>query len=120
MKPDTKERFKEILLTWREELIGQASGAMSSLSNMEENSSDPTDQATFEEGRSYLIRFRDRESRLIRKINETLGRIEDGSYGICDLCGEEIGVGRLEARPVATLCIACKTKTEASEKYLNV
>jgi len=116
MEQSDLNRFQEILDTWRKELLGQAGGAVSRLADMEEKSPDPSDRASFEEGRDYLIRIRSRESRLIRKINEALERIEDGSYGVCETCGEEIGIGRLQARPVATHCIECKTRMEAEEK----
>ncbi len=110
------DRFKEMLKRWRTELLGKADGAVSTLADMEEHSPDPLDRAAFEEGRDYLIRIRSRENRLLRKIAEALERIENGSFGICEVCGEDIGLGRLEARPVTTCCIACKTRMEAEEK----
>lgn len=116
MEQSDLDRFREILLAWRKELLGQAGGAVSRLADMEEKSPDPSDRATFEEGRDYLIRIRSRESRLIRKINEALGRIDDGTYGTCDTCGEPVGIGRLQARPVTCYCIECKTRMEAEEK----
>ena len=76
---------------------------------------DPADRATAESDRSFTLRIRDRERRLIRKIQSALQRIEDGSYGICEECGEEIGVPRLKARPVTRLCINCKAKQEEDE-----
>jgi DnaK suppressor protein len=111
--------FKEILLAWREELLGQANGTVSSLSGMDPQLADLADQAAFEEVRSYLLRMRDRESKLIKKINNALDRIEDGTYGICDRCGEEISIGRLKARPVASFCIDCKTFMEREEAILG-
>lgn len=116
MEQSDLDRFQEILEAWKKELLGQAGGAVSRLADMEEKSPDPSDRATFEEGRDYLIRLRSRESRLIRKINEALERIADGSYGICETCGQEIGSGRMQARPVTTYCIECKTRMEAQEK----
>ena len=76
---------------------------------------DPADRATAESDRSFTLRIRDRERRLIRKIQSALQRIEDGSYGICEECGEDIGVPRLKARPVTRLCINCKAKQEEDE-----
>jgi DnaK suppressor protein len=110
------DRFRTLLMAWREELMGRAEGAVTLLTDMAEQSADPLDRASFEEGRDYLIRIRSRENRLLRKIDEALERIEDGTYGRCDFCEEEIGLGRLEVRPVTTYCIACKTRMEAEEK----
>jgi DnaK suppressor protein len=76
---------------------------------------DPADRATAESDRAFTLRLRDRERKLIRKIQEALERIEDGTYGVCEECGEDIGVARLKARPVTTLCIKCKAKQEADE-----
>lgn len=74
------------------------------------------DQATAESDRSFLLRLRGREQKLLKKIEDALERIEAGTYGICEACGEKISVKRLEARPVTTLCIECKTKQEEEEK----
>ena len=76
----------------------------------------PTDRATLEYNRNLTLRIRDRERKLLSKIDEALGRIEDGSYGKCEECDGEIGVDRLRARPVTTLCIACKSQQEAEER----
>lgn len=76
---------------------------------------DPADRATAESDRAFTLRLRDRERKLIRKIQEALERIEDGTYGICEECGEDISVARLKARPVTTLCIKCKARQEADE-----
>ena len=77
---------------------------------------DPTDRASLESDRNFTLRIRDRERKLIGKIKEALERIETGSYGVCESCGEEISEARLKARPVTTLCIECKTKQEQEEK----
>ncbi|TNF47144.1 RNA polymerase-binding protein DksA [bacterium] len=77
---------------------------------------DPTDRASMETDRNFLLRIRDRERRLISKIDKALKRIEEGSFGICDECGEDIEINRLKARPVATLCIHCKTLQEEEER----
>jgi DnaK suppressor protein len=76
---------------------------------------DPADRATAESDRSFTLRIRDRERRLIHKIQEAIKRMDDGVYGICEECGDEIGVARLKARPVTTLCVACKSRQEEGE-----
>ena len=83
------------------------------------NFPDPADRASQEEEFSIELRTRDRERKLIKKINDTLTRIEEGDYGYCDSCGIEIGIRRLEARPTATLCIDCKTLAEIKERQLG-
>ncbi len=120
MEQKDLDRFREKLIAWREELLGRADGAVASLADVEDRSADPMDRASFDEGRDYLIRIRSRENRLLRKIEEALERISDGTYGTCDVCGEEIGSSRLEARPVTTCCISCKTRMEAEEKSYGI
>jgi DnaK suppressor protein len=85
---------------------------------MDENGNfpDPTDRASMESDRSFTLRIRDRERKLIAKIEEALRRLEDGSYGVCEECGEKIGAARLKARPVTTLCIDCKSVQEVAER----
>jgi DnaK suppressor protein len=80
------------------------------------NFPDPTDRASLESDRNFELRIRDRERRLIGKIREALDRIEDGEFGECEDCGDQIGEARLKARPVTTLCIECKTEQERQEK----
>jgi len=82
----------------------------------DENFPDPTDRASMESNRNSMLRMRDRERKLIFKIQEALQRLEDGEFGICEQCGEEIGIDRLKARPVTTLCIECKATQEVQEK----
>jgi DnaK suppressor protein len=84
-----------------------------------ENFPDPTDRASLESNRNFTLRIRDRERKLIGKIKEALARIDDGSYGKCEDCGENIGIERLKARPVTTLCIDCKSLQEAEERKLR-
>ena len=110
------EYFKKILLEKRNELLGHADATVSDMTDSKENFPDPTDRASVESDRNFILRLRDRERKLIVKINEALERIDDGSFGVCEDCGGEIGMKRLEARPVTTQCIECKTKAEASEK----
>ncbi|PIE60685.1 MAG: RNA polymerase-binding protein DksA [Desulfobulbus propionicus] len=80
------------------------------------NIPDPNDRATVESDRNFELRIRSRERKLMDKVDEALARIDDGTYGICEQCGKEIGLKRLQARPVATQCIACKTRQEKLEK----
>ena len=82
----------------------------------DENFPDPTDRASMESNRNSMLRMRDRDRKLIFKIQEALQRLNDGEYGICEECGEEIGIERLKARPVTTLCIACKSSQEIAER----
>ena len=86
--------------------------------NMDEdgNFPDPTDRALMESNRNSILRIRDRERKLIFKIQEALQRLNDGEYGLCEECGEEIGIERLKARPVTTLCIGCKSSQEIEER----
>ena len=86
------------------------------MSDDEETFPDPTDRASLETDRNFLLRIRDRERKLILKIDEALERIEDGTFGICESCGDDISDERLQARPVTTLCIDCKTDSEEKEK----
>ncbi len=109
--------FKELLLQQKKELLEQARKTVSSLSQEgEEVPADPADRATLEADRNFLLRIRDRERKLLAKIDEALEKIENGTYGICELCGNEIEEERLRARPVASYCIECKRKLEALEK----
>ena len=108
--------YKKILQTRLGELLNEADQAVKNISEANaETSSDPTDQAVQELDRSRLLRFKDRERKLIRKIEKALNRIEDGSYGGCESCGAPISDARLRARPMTTLCIDCATEME-SEK----
>lgn len=108
--------FKEILLKRLDELYDEAERTVAGMTDTEETFPDPTDRATLESDRNFMLRIRDRERKLIIKIREALQRIEDGTFGDCEACGDEIGIDRLKARPVTTLCIECKRKEEASER----
>jgi DnaK suppressor protein len=116
MDANTQEYFKDILLKRLEELIDEAEKTVAGMTDTEETFPDPTDRATLESDRNFMLRIRDRERKLIVKIREALERIEEGNFGVCELCGDDIGIERLKARPVTTLCIDCKRKEEASEK----
>jgi len=109
--------FQELLGEKRVELLREADRAVDGMSDEEkENTPDPTDRASLESNRNFMLRIRDRERKLVTKIDEALRRIEDGTYGYCEKCEEAIGVERLKARPVTTLCIDCKSVQEAEEK----
>ena len=99
-----------------EELTRRGYEAVVDLRDQNNYFSDLVDKAAIETDRNFQLRIKDRESRLIKKIREALERTRDGSYGICENCGEEISIGRLKVRPVAVHCIDCKTKAEAMEK----
>ncbi|UCF30417.1 MAG: RNA polymerase-binding protein DksA [bacterium] len=108
--------FSEKLRAWKEELVNEATKTVDGMHEEKAQFADPTDRASMETDRNFLLRIRDRERKLISKIDKALERIEDGTFGICDECGEDIEEKRLEARPVATLCIHCKTIQEEEEK----
>jgi DnaK suppressor protein len=111
--------FKELLGERRVELLREAGRSVDGMSDDKENFPDPTDRASLEFNRNFMLRIRDRERKLITKIDEALARIENGTYGLCEECEEEIGVERLKARPVTTLCIDCKAAQEAQEKKIG-
>jgi len=108
--------FKGLLQKQLDELIGEALKTVNGMTSLKDNFPDPTDRAALETDRNFLLRIRDRERKLIEKIKEALERIDNGTFGICEVCGRDIGEERLKARPVTTLCIDCKKKQEAREK----
>ena len=110
------EYFKNLLEKRLEGLLAEANRTVSGMTDHRENYADPTDRATMESERNFTLRIRDRERKLIVKIKEALGRIENGTFGICEECGEDISNERLNARPVTTLCINCKKSQENEEK----
>lgn len=116
MEKEKLKFFKELLTERLEILLSEAEKTVSGMTNDKNTFPDPTDRANLETDRNFLLRIRDRERKLIIKIKEALQRIEDGTFGICEECGQEISEERLKARPVTTLCIECKTKAEAEEK----
>ncbi len=116
MNDEQIDHFRGILLNWRGELVDEVSRTVSHMKDEAANFPDPADRATQEEEFSLELRTRDRERKLIKKIDSTLDRLQNDDYGYCDACGIEIGIQRLEARPTATLCIDCKTLAEIKER----
>ena len=116
MTKEDLDFFKNLLTMQLNHLRGLANNTISSMLNVVDNSPDPLDRATLESERTTMLRIRDRESKLIRKIKKSLESIKDGTFGICEICEEEISIERLKARPVTSHCILCKTKMEAEEK----
>lgn len=108
--------FKELLLKRRGEILQYADDTVTDMNDRSDNYPDPTDRASIESERNFILRLRERERFLLVKIDEALERIDSGDFGICEYCGSDIGPKRLEARPVTTLCIECKTRAEAAEK----
>lgn len=113
------ELFRTQLLLKKQEILADAGKTMTEMTDQTTNVPDPNDRATLESGRSFELRIRDRERKLVTKIDEAIARIDEGTYGVCEDCGEEIGLKRLEARPVTTLCIDCKTLQETREKSVG-
>ena len=118
MSDSQLEHFRHILLTWKGELQDDINRTVDHLKEDVSNFADPADRATQEEEFALELRTRDRERRLIKKINAALMRIDDGTYGYCEETGEEIGIERLEARPVATLCLEAQERHEMKEKQI--
>ena len=116
MEKEKIDYYRNLLTKKMEELLTEAGKMVVDMSDEEETFPDPTDRASLESDRNFLLRIRDRERKLIVKIREALERIENGTFGICEVCGDEISEERLEARPVTTLCIDCKTDEEEKEK----
>lgn len=110
--------FQKILEDWKRELMEEVDRTVQHMQDDNVVYSDPNDRASLETDMTLELRTRDRERKLIRKINETIDLIKRGEYGYCETCGVEIGLRRLEARPTATLCIDCKTLQEKREKQM--
>ena len=120
MKKQDIKYFEEFLTNRLEELLAHAGDTVSGMTTPKENFPDPTDRAALESDRNFMLRIRDRESKLIKKIKKALERIENQTFGLCDKCGCDISIKRLKARPVTAQCIDCKTKEEAFEKALGL
>jgi DnaK suppressor protein len=110
------EHFRQILVQWKRELMEESERTMHHMQDEALNLPDPNDRASQEEEFSIELRARDRERKLLRKIDKALDRIAGREYGYCESCGEDIGIRRLEARPTAELCIDCKQLEEVKEK----
>jgi DnaK suppressor protein len=119
MNKKQQEHFHSVLNAWKSELEEEISRTVQQMRDVPENPPDPNDRASQETDMSLELRSRDRERKLIKKIDESIGRIDTGDYGYCEVCGVEIGVERLEARPTAELCIDCKTLDEIREKQMG-
>ena len=119
MNAKMKEYFRQKLESWKNELLRESSQTLNNLQTENEAKPDMTDRASEEIDRTFELRTRDRERKLINKIDAALRRIEDGTYGYCEETGEPIGLKRLEARPVATLSLEAQEMHEKAEKRLN-
>ena len=119
MSEAMREHFVKILGQWKRNLMEEVDRTVSHMKEEAANFADPADRATQEEEFSLELRTRDRERKLIKKIDKTLEAIENDDYGFCETCGIEIGLRRLEARPTATQCIDCKTLEEIKERQLH-
>ena len=119
MNEEQTEHFHQILLAWKRELMEEVDRTVHHMQDEAANFPDPNDRATQESDFSMELRTRDRERKLIKKIDEALMHLDNEEYGYCDACGVEIGIRRLEARPTATQCIDCKTLDEIREKQMG-
>ncbi len=113
------EYFRQELNQQLDSILTQGQETLDTMSEKSEFFADPADRATAESDRAFILRLRDRDRKVIKKIRQTLDRIESGEFGICEECGEEIGLARLKARPITTLCIHCKSVQEEEEKLYN-
>src|SRR5512132_794651 len=116
MRKRELDRYRAVLRGQLVSLIGHGEAAVHEMVEEGEEIPDPNDRATLEEGRNWSLRLRDRDRRLIGKIQEALARLQSGTFGTCTSCGRAIGAARLRARPVTDLCIACKTDAERAER----
>ena len=120
MNSGKEKYFQDLLNNKLDDLLNEVNKTVNGMSGVSDRFPDPVDRATVESEKSFMLRIRDRERKLIGKIKEALERIENGAYGICEECEEEISHKRLNARPVTTLCIECKTQQETGEKLRGV
>lgn len=119
MNDDQVAHFRNILLGWKHQLMEEVDRTLHHMQDEAANFPDPNDRATQESEFTLELRTRDRERKLIRKIDEAFMTLETGDYGFCEACGVEIGIRRLEARPTATLCIDCKVLDEIRERQMG-
>lgn len=120
MKQEDLEYFRTLLTDRLNQLLKHADSTVTGMTQPKENFADPTDRASHEAERSFELRIRDREHKLIKKIKKALERIDNGTFGQCEICEEEISIERLKARPVTTQCIECKTREEDMENALGL
>ena len=116
MDQNDLEYFRNLLHSQLEEALKQGDLTLEDMTDNSEIFADPADRATMESDRAFTLRIRDRERKLIKKIRAGLTRLDNGTFGICEECGDDIGVPRLKARPVTRLCINCKSKQEEDEQ----
>ncbi len=116
MDKELQGYFKKKLEDMSQKILDEAEKTLLEMTDSNDNYPDPTDRATAESNRNFELRIRDRERKLLSKIREALERIEGNTYGVCEVCEEDIGEKRLEARPVTTLCVKCKTAQEQHER----
>lgn len=116
MEQKDRDYFRQKLEELSRQLLSEAEKTIHEMTDHSDNYPDPTDRATAESDRSFELRIRDRERKLLAKIKEAIERIDQDTYGICEACDDDISLKRLEARPVTTLCISCKTQQENQEK----
>lgn len=119
MKKEHINYFRNLLLKQLDELIKDSSATIPDIQEHEGIYADPIEQAVFDQHLNMKIRIKDRESKLIKKIRDALSRIDDGAYGICEICEEDISIERLKVRPVTTQCIECKQKGEHLERIME-
>ena len=118
MNPKQETHFRNILLAWKTNLLDEVSKTINLMQDENINHPDPTDRASQETDMSLELRNRDRERKLLKKIDSTIVSLDNEEYGWCERCGIEIGIRRLEARPTADLCVDCKTLNEIKERQM--
>ncbi len=119
MNDEQVEHFRQLLTAWKNDLMVEVDKTVHHMQDEAANFPDPNDRASQESDFTMELRARDRERKLIKKIDESLTKLDEGDYGFCDQCGIEIGIRRLEARPTANLCIDCKTLDEIKERHIG-
>lgn len=119
MSPKQLEYFRQKLMTWRDELVEESRETISNLRDEVRDVGDEAERATRETENSLELRTRDRYRKLIKKIDQALARVDEGEYGYCEETGEEIGLARLEARPIATLCLDAQERWELRQKQMG-
>ena len=118
MNPKQVDHFRDILIAWKTNLLDEVSRTINLMQDENINHPDPNDRASQETDMSLELRNRDRERKLLKKIDQTIAKVDSDDYGWCERCGIEIGIRRLEARPTAELCVDCKTLNEIKERQM--